>query len=45
MMLHMYVSHKAAMDKCITWLREATPYNTSVLLSLKEIAANKDFHL
>ena len=43
------VNHKTAMemlDKCIAWLHcqpEATPYNTSVL-SLKEIAAKKDYH-
>jgi len=41
------VSHRDAMemlDKCLTWLHaqsEATSYNTSVLLSLKELAANK----
>ena len=41
------VNHKTAMemlDKCIAWLHsqpEATPYNTSVLPSLKEIAAKK----
>ena len=43
------ISHKTAMeilDKCITWLHcqlETTPYNTGVLLSFKEIAANKMF--
>ena len=44
------VNHKTALemlDKCIAWLHcqpEATPYNTSVLLSLKETAAKKDSH-
>ena len=43
------ISHKDAMvmfDKCLTWLQcqpEATPYNVSALLSLREIAANKRF--
>ena len=43
------ISHKDAMemlDKCLSWLQsqpEATPYNTRVLLSLKEMAANKRF--
>ena len=43
------ISHKDAMlklDECLTWLRcqpEATSHNVSVLLSLKEIAANKRF--
>ena len=43
------VNHKTAMeilDKYIAWLHcqpEATPYNTSVLPSLKEIAARKTF--
>ena len=43
------ISHKTAiemLDKCITWLHcqpEATPYNTSVLISLKEMAAKKRF--
>ena len=41
------VSHNDAMemlDKCLTWLHaqpEATLYNTSVLLSLTELASNK----
>ena len=45
-----FISHKTTMqmlDKCITWLHcqpEATPYNTGVLLSLKEIAAKKMSH-
>ena len=33
-------------DKCLDWLQqqpEATPYNTSVLMSLKEIAAKKRY--
>ena len=43
------IGHKDAMvkcDECLTWLwcqPEATPYNVSVLVSLKEIAANKRF--
>ena len=43
------ISHRDAVemfDKCITWLQcqpEAMPHHTSVLLSLKEIAANKQF--
>ena len=34
------------LDKYLSWLQsytEATPYKTSVLLSLKELAANKRF--
>ena len=43
------ISNKDAvemLDKCLSWLQsqpEATPYNTSFLLSLKELAANKRF--
>ena len=43
------MSHQAAVemfDKCTDWLHsqpEATPYNTSVLLSLKELAAKKRY--
>ena len=43
------ISNKDAvemLDKCLSWLQsqpEATPYNTSFLLSLKELAANKQF--
>ena len=43
------ISHKDAMvmfGKCLTWLQcqpEATPHDTSVLLSWKEMAANKRF--
>ena len=43
------ISHMDAMemfDKCLCWLQcqpEATPHHTSVLLSLKEVAANKRF--
>ena len=43
------ITHNKAIemfDECITWLHcqpEATPYNTSVLLSLREIATKKRF--
>ena len=43
------ISHKTAMeilDKRITWLHcqsEGTPYNTGVLLSLKELLQRKGF--
>ena len=43
------ISHRDAADmlnKCLTWLQhqtEATPCNTSVLLSLKDIAAKKRY--
>ena len=43
------ISHKDAtvmFDKCLTWLQyqpEASTYNTSVLISLKDIAAQKRF--
>ena len=43
------ISHRDAGDmlnKCLTWLQhqtEATPCNTSVLLSLKDIAAKKRY--
>ena len=43
------ISHRDAanmLNKCLTWLQhqpEATPCNTSVLLSLKDIAAKKRY--